>query len=198
MGYKRLRPRSWPEKQDEEVRQEFMAKLDALRNQPRIEIWYQDECGIQGDSKPRQIWAKKGSRPRPPYTGAHIRENDIGAVSPSDGTFFSLIMPVVNKATFQIYLDHLNDHIGNKWIVMVMDNASWHKAAGLNWGHIVPLYLPAYSPDFNPIERIWLNLKESFFSRFVAKNYNELTERLSDALRYYHSHPEVCMSICHR
>jgi transposase len=43
----------------------------------------------------------------------------------------------------------------NKKVILVLDNASWHKAKSLNWHHIEPVYLPPYSPDFNPIERFW-------------------------------------------
>jgi len=196
MGFKRLRPRPWPYKQDEEVRKKYKENLKLLLNNPEIEIWYQDECGVQGDTKPRLMWAKKGSRLKHSYMGAHIKENVIGAVRPSDGKFISLIMPEVNTDTFQIFLDHINEEIGDKKIIMIMDNATWHKAVKLNWGSIEPLYLPAYSPDFNPIERIWLNLKNKFFTSFVAKSYDELREQLVEGLRYFYFNPEVCRSIC--
>ncbi len=69
---------------------------------------------------------------------------------------FSLILSVVNTESFQIFLDHMQKEIGSGRVVMIMDNASWHKTKALRWGRIEPLYLPPYSPDFNPIERIWL------------------------------------------
>ena len=45
------------------------------------------------------------------------------------------------------------------WIILkvnifIMDNASWHKAGRLKWGNIKPVYLPPYSPELNPIERL--------------------------------------------
>jgi transposase len=49
-----------------------------------------------------------------------------------------------------------------KTIYLVLDNASWHKTKKLNWYHIEPLYLPPYSPDFNPIERLWQHLKSNY------------------------------------
>jgi transposase len=48
----------------------------------------------------------------------------------------------------------------------------------LNWHHFELHFLPGYSPDFNPIERLWLRLKADFFSDFIAKSSEELTERL--------------------
>ena len=44
-------------------------------------------------------------------------------------------------------------------------------------------YLPAYSPDFNPIEAIWRVLKDRFFNQWIAKSPEQLMERLCEALR---------------
>ena len=41
-----------------------------------------------------------------------------------------------------------------KRLLLVLDNASWHKTKRLDWHHIEPVCLPPYSPDFNPIERL--------------------------------------------
>jgi len=196
MGFVRICPRTWPEKQDEEKRACFVEKLKELKENPEVEIWFQDECGVQGDPKPRRVLARKGSRLRIGYTGRHFKDNVVGAVRPSDGKFFSLIMPFVNTQTFQIFIDEMQKNIGRKKAVLILDNASWHKARSLNWGRITPIFLPPYSPDFNPIERIWLVLKNSFFSTFFAKTHDELSQRLEFALRYFIFNREVCKSIC--
>lgn len=196
MGYVRICPRLWPDKQDEEQRAEFVKKLDELKGNPEVEIWFQDECGVMGDPKPRRVIAKKGTRLSIGYTGKHFKDNVVGAVRPSDGKFFSLIMPYVNTQIFQLFIDEMQKHIGSKKVVLILDNASWHKTRSLNWGRITPVFLSPYSPDFNPIERIWLVLKNSFFSTFFAKTHDELTERLEVALRYFIHNPEVCKSIC--
>ncbi len=196
MGYVRIYPRTWPEKQDEEKRACFVEKLKALKDDPEVEIWFQDECGVQGDPKPRRVIARKGARLRIGYTGRHFKDNVVGAVRPSDGKFVSLIMPFVNTQTFQMFINEMQNNIGNKKAVLILDNASWHKTRSLNWGNITPVFLPPYSPDFNPIERIWLSLKNSFFSTFFAKTHDELSSRLEFALRFFTFNPEVCISIC--
>ena len=43
--------------------------------------------------------------------------------------------------------------------LLIVDNASWHKAERLNWHHFEPCFLPAYSPDLNPIEPAWAQIK---------------------------------------
>jgi transposase len=196
MGYTYLRPRSMPEKQDEMARAAFREQVAELVADPTVELWYQDESGFQGDPRPRQLLARTGSRPTLSYTGAHRCESVLGAVRPADGRFVSLIMPRANTEIFQIFLDHLQPFLGSRRVVMVLDNASWHKTHALRWGRIEPRYLPPYSPDFNPIERLWLNLKTNYFSTFVARSQEELTDHLALALRYYMEHHDVCQSIC--
>ena len=63
-----------------------------------------------------------------------------------------------------------------------MDNASWHKCKSLRWGAFEPVYLPPYSPDLNPIERLWLLIKAEWFTAFIAKTRDELWDHLDQAL----------------
>lgn len=195
MGFVRLTPRQWPLEQDAEKREDFQKRLAKL-NAEDVEVWYSDECGVQGDPKPRRIWARKGSRPRVGFKGTHIKENVVGAVRECDGKFVSLVLPEMNASLFQLFLDEMQKWIGRKRVVMIIDNATWHKAKALDWGRIEPMYLPPYSPDLNPIERIWLDLKEKFFSTFTARDWIEHQDRLVTALRYYIFNPSICKSIC--
>ncbi len=116
----------------------------------------------------------------------------MGEVRPADGRLVCLIMPQANTENFQIFLDHLPSHLGPRPVVMVIDNTSWLR----NWGRIELLCLPPYSPDFNPIERLWLDLKTNYFGTFAAHSQEKLTDHLSFALRYYMDHQDVCQSIC--
>ena len=80
--------------------------------------------------------------------------------------------------------------------MFILDNASWHKAARVNWHHFEPQFLPAYSPDFNPIERLWLRLKADWFWDFIARTREELTERLCTGLKSFLDQPEKTASVC--
>jgi len=52
----------------------------------------------------------------------------------------------------------------------------------LNAWHGPSKYLPAYSPDLNPIERIWLTMKARWFNNYACKNEQQLLERLDQAI----------------
>lgn len=192
-------PQRWPDRQDEDQRAAFLERLASLRNQPNVEIWYGDECGVEGDPRPRRRWSARGSRPKLPYLGKHIRANVIGVVCPQNGQSFSMIFNGVDTDVFQCYLDHLAEAIPpdpNKRRILFLDNASWHKSSRLNWHHFEVDFLPAYSPDFNPIERFWLRLKADYFSDFIAHSTDELTERLCFALLAFMDDQKLVASQC--
>ncbi|HEX4121483.1 MAG TPA: hypothetical protein VH619_12750 [Verrucomicrobiae bacterium] len=50
--------------------------------------------------------------------------------------------------------------------------------------------MPAFSPDFNPIERLWLRLKADWFWDFIARTPDQLTERLCAALKSLVAEPK--------
>ena len=192
-------PQPWPERQNEEERKEFLTELRALCADPTVELWFSDECGVEGDPRPRRRWAQPGKRRTVPYLGDHLRQNVIGAVAPQSGAFFSLIVDGVDTDVFQFFLDELAKAIPKKEGVrqiLIVDNASWHRAARVRWHHFEPKFLPGYSPDFNPIERLWLRLKADWFWDFIARTPEQLTERLCIALRSFLDRPAKTASIC--
>jgi transposase len=61
--------------------------------------------------------------------------------------------------------------------VLILDRAGWHLAHGLNVpGNITLIPLPAYSPELNPVERVWLYLRERFLSHRVLESYTALLD----------------------
>ncbi len=197
-------PRPWPlplldEPEREEQRQAFREKIKALATDPAVELWFGDECGVDGDPRPRRRWVQPGSKPKVPHLGKHIRRNVVGAVCPQSGEFFSLIFDGVDSAVFQCWLDELAQSVPPKTGVrrmLVLDNASWHKVKTLQWHHFEPLFLPPYSPDLNPIERLWLCLKADYFTDWIARTDEDLMERLCNALNHFIDHPAKTASIC--
>jgi len=192
-------PQPWPERQNEEERKTFLQELRALCADPQVELWFSDECGVEGDPRPRRRWVQPGKRRTVPYLGDHIRQNVIGAVAPQSGGLFSLIVDGVDTDVFQFYLDEMAKAVPPKEgmrQILILDNASWHKAARLQWHHFQVKYLPSYSPDFNPIERLWLRLKADWFWDFIARTPQELSDRLCTALKSFIDQPAKTASIC--
>lgn len=199
LNFQRRVPRPWPERQNEEARKKFQEELRALAGDPQVELWFGDECGVEGDPRPRRRWVQPGKPRTVPYLGDHIRQNVIGAVAPQSGELFSLIVDGVDTDVFQFFLDEMARAVPRKEglrQILILDNASWHKSARLDWHHFEPKFLPGYSPDFNPIERLWLRLKADWFWDFIAHTPQELSDRLCTALKSFVDDPAKTASNC--
>lgn len=180
---------------DDEKRAEFIKKFKEEVEQG-VNIWFCDEAGFEGNPKPRKKWVRKGQKLKNPYFKLHLRTSVIGAVNPKTGEFFSHVVPHVNMEIFQNFLNELNKNIkdSKEKNIIIIDNASWHNDS-LSWGNLQPLYLPPYSPDFNPIERLWKSAKDNYFNGWYAKNLTELDERVCYAMKSFLKEPEKVKSI---
>ena len=183
-GFALKMPQPWSDKQDEQLREIFLQELEQLYNQPDVDIWFADESGFEGDPRPRKRWDKKGRKTRVTKNGGHLRMNVIGMVCPRTGQFFAIEASHSDSVTFQAFLDEAEKFVEFQRAtnVLIMDNASWHRRKTTNWYKWQPKYLPPYSPDLNPIERIWLNMKARWFNNYVCKNEEELIDRLTQAI----------------
>ncbi|MBF0569012.1 MAG: IS630 family transposase [Nitrospirae bacterium] len=134
-------PQPWPDRQNEEQRDEFRLKLKQLCEDTDVDIWYADESGFEGESKPRRRWDKKGSKSRVVHNGDHIRMNLVGTVCPRMGEFFAIEASNVDSDMFQLFLDETNKCITpqRKRNVIIVDNATWHKKKSLNWHFFEPV-----------------------------------------------------------
>jgi len=183
-GYALKMPQPWPDKQNEQERETFLKGLKKLLDQPDVDIWFADESGFEGDPRPRKRWDKKGRKTRVTKNGGHLRMNVIGMVCPRTGQFFAIEASHSDSPTYQAFLDEANKTVffQRTTNVLIMDNASWHKRKATNWHRWQPKYLPPYSPDLNPIERIWNIMKARWFNNHVCKNEEKLLERLDHAI----------------
>ena len=194
MGCRRLRPRKIAVKRDEEKARKFKKNFKILYE--NLEVWFFDETGIEGDSPLRLLWSRRGSRHICYYSGSHIRESLLGAVNPKSGGFESLIMPYTNTETFQQFLDYFNERLDSRQVLMVLDNASWHKTRKLKWGAVIPIFLPPYSPDLNPIEVLWKVIKDRLFNEIPPKDNEELQDRIQAEVKHLYRNPQEIKSIC--
>ena len=80
------------------------------------------------------------------------------------------------------FLDHLLKHVVGE-IVLVLDNAAIHRAKAVSafvatQDRLSLVYLPPYSPELNPIEKVWAYVKQNVLGNFCARTTKELRARL--------------------
>jgi len=134
-----------------------------------------------------------------PEVGAQIvREYSyaFAAVCPHDGTFHSLVLPEVDSVAMSIFLAEVARHHTDEFLLIVLDGAGWHHSQEL----VVPdnvrlLPLPPYSPQLNPVEHIWDDTREKYFTNVVFDSLDAVDDRLVEAMASLHADPERTQSI---
>lgn len=156
-----------------------------------VRIMFEDEARFGRISDPRCCWAPKGIRPSIPRQIVREYTYVYAAVSPLDGTLDSLILPDVDADSMSIFLSEVSERHLNEMILMFMDQAGWHKAKTL----VIPkniklLTLPPYSPELNPTEHLWEEIREKWFPNLVFKSIMAVEDVLMEALSTLESDPK--------
>ena len=107
----------------------------------------------------------------------------FGAVRPATGQGFALVLPEVSTAAMQEFLDGSAAGLAaDAHAVLVLDQAGWHGARSLVVPPNVTLVpLPPYAPELNPVERVWLFLRERFLSHRVLDGHEAIVEACCEA-----------------
>ena len=145
---------------------------------------FQDEAGFGRINKPKACWCPKGVRPSVPCH--HIREYRYayGAVDPRDGESFFLVMPYCNTECMNVFLQELSKAYVDDEILLVCDGATWHKSGGLMIpANIHITHIPPYTPEMNPIEQIWKEIRKRGFRNEVFKTLEHVVERLCETIK---------------
>jgi putative transposase len=124
---------------------------------------------------------------QPVMTVTHKFDNFYlyGAVEPTTGASFFLELPSLNSPTFQLWLDAFGAAFPDSYNIVVLDNGAFHKAKAVQWpSHVVPLFLPPYSPELNPIERLWRDLKDKLADR-VSPTLDALSDAVCSIIQSY-------------
>lgn len=148
-----------------------MASVSEAVPDATFELWAEDEARIGLHPIERRVWAPRGHRPiavqRPGYEWLYV----YGFVRPSTGEVQWLLLPNVNTAVFNIALAHFAAAVGaceSKRVILVIDNAGWHVSDDVVWPvGVHPLFLPPYSPELQPAEKLWPLLREPLANRLI-------------------------------
>lgn len=174
MGWSRKMCRRIAQQRDNELRDAYLHKVSKLRAEQLVFI---DESGCDKKAGHRRMgWAPRGKTPVKINKLNRDTRYQILPAYAVDGIVLARFYTGSTDAIwFEDFIQQLLHHCG-KWpepkSVLVMDNASWHHKGRLeqlcaNAG-VKLLFLPPYSPDFNPIEEFFSELKA-----YIKKHWND-------------------------
>ena len=167
----------------------------AVQDRP-IRLMFQDEARFGRMARIRRCWAPAPLRPT--VRNGYEREFTYvyGAVSPQEGQLDWSLSEKMNTAQMNGFLLQVSQAHAQEFIVMVVDGASSHKAKEL----VVPenirlIRLPGYSPELNPEEHIWDEVREKAFPNLVLDSMDLVVARLKAELSVLAAEPDRVRSI---
>ena len=139
----------------------------------------QDEGRFGRISRPKRCWAPPGVRPTAPAQLVREFVQVFAAVARHPGELISLILPTANTAMMNLFLAHVSETLANYFVVMQVDQAGWHHSRTLEVpANIRLITQPAHSPEVNPVEHLWEELREKYFHNRAYPSLDPLVEQL--------------------
>jgi len=145
---------------------------------------FQDEAIFGRIGKLYKCWAWNGYRPT--VLQQKIREYRylFGAADPLAGDGCFRIYSHCDTVIMNHYLQELSEQFKDDYILLVCDNAGWHKSKDL----LIPcnieiIYIPPYTPEMNPIEQIWDELREKHFANVYFNSLKQVVDKLCSAIQ---------------
>lgn len=177
----------------------FRRKFRELRNNDLL--MFLDEASVKQHPNIQPKWALEGSKEFVGTYGNHAKVHVFGAINHVLGKAFHIKSKKLNSDVFIVFVERLMALNPNKHLVLVTDNAPWHTSKKVEnflasvSAKIEILWLPAYSPDFNPIEHLW-NFMKSVVSNFFFPTIEGLKQALTDFFNSLYMKKQKIMSLC--
>jgi transposase len=200
-----------PERQyfemDEEVREEWM-QTEAPKIRKTVEkfkalLYFQDEANVSLTAYLGKTWAVSGHTPRQKVTGKRGGVAALSAINGAGRLIFQLHEKRITSDEIMGFLGQMLKHHRRRHLVVVMDQAPPHtsgktKAYIEKQPRLHVFYLPKYSPDWNPDEKVWNHLKHQELKSHQAKTKEELKTLTQRKLEMMAKNPSLLRGIFFR
>ena len=195
------RVQTWMEKEYPRIRKE--AKRE------KRELFFEDESGFSSTDHQGRTWAPKGETPIVKVTGRRYGVNSISAIN-NKGSF--RFMMYQERFTTKVFIEFLRRIMINQKqaVTLIVDGHPVHKGKKVQEyidstkGKLKMYFLPSYSPELNPDEQVWNNVKAEVAKR-VGRGAKEFKERIRSKLhsiqkdtalvKSFFQHPDVAYAM---
>jgi putative transposase len=182
MEYRRPRPVLGPTDAQREAKLADLRQVLAQLPANETAVW-EDEVDINTNPEIGRMWMRRGQQATIPTPGTNRKRYVAGSIHWRTGQVFATDGPKRDTALFLDHLDELRRRLRRYHkIHVICDNASFHVSDAVAiylWEHrdrIELHLLPSYSPDTNPVERVWWLLREHITRNHRCRNQEELLE----------------------
>lgn len=172
-----------------------MATRDAEDRRPVV-IMAEDEGRFGRISDIKSCWAPKSIRPIVPRQIVHEWVYVFAAICPLLGRLTALLLPYANMQMMTLFLQQVAVDFQEYFIVMVVDRATWHMSKNLQVpDNLRLLPLPPGSPELNPTEHLWEDLRENELANHLFDSLDQVEGALSAGIKRLASQSEGLRSL---
>ncbi len=177
-----------------------MSAAAAAHPDQRVALWFMDEARVGQKGRLCHRWWRRGQRPPGRRDKRFESAYLFAAVEPTTGAEVALVLPEATTVTMTLFLAEFGRRLPEGvHAALVLDGAGWHGAKELEVPANVTLVpLPAYAPELNPVERVWLYLRERFLSLQVFKDYRAIVDACCAAWNRLVAEPGRLRSLCNQ
>jgi transposase len=178
------------ERDPEKVRkwkEETFPQIQARAKREGAAIFFADEASVRTNYHAGTTWAPVGQTPVVAASGRTRSISMVSAVSPRGELHFQVYEEGIRKEEFLEFCKMLIKDM-NRPVFLIMDNSQVHRSKILkeyveqSRGMLTLFFLPPYSPDLNPDEWVWKNVKHDNLGRASVKSESELAQFAQTAL----------------
>ena len=174
-------------------------RIRGMAKREGAEIFFEDESGIRSDFHSGTTWAPRGKTPVVRVTGQRFSLNMISAISPKGSLRFMVVRGGVGAQVFVEFLKRLM-HGRRRAIFLIVDGHPAHRSKSATTyvdslgGKLKLFFLPPYSPELNPDEFVWNDVKNNGVGRTLVHGPRDLHRVVVGRLRYLQKSPDIVRS----
>ena len=170
-------------------------KIRASAKRAKAELFFEDESGVRSDFHAGTTWAPRGQTPIVRVTGQRFSLNMISAISAKGELRFMVVKGGVGAKVFLKFLKRLlQGH--RRRVYLIVDGHPAHRAKIVKDfvistdGRLKLFFLPPYSPELNPDELVWNDVKNNGVARSMISQPRDLHRVVVGRLRFLQKSPE--------
>jgi len=181
------------------IREEW-PKIEKHRRRWQAMLYFQDESGVSLIPVLGKTWAPKGKTPKIKVTGNKGGLCVTSAISPAGRMVFRIENDTIHAEEHIDFLKQIMRQHPHRKIIVIEDNARPHIAKEVrnfvkeNKNKIAVYYLPTYSPDLNPDEKVWKYLKYVKLKAHQARNIKEFKPLVQAKMQSIQKKPKLIKS----